>query len=122
MGLEGHGSSEMDLSLGSKNKYKRMDHEDNGFDEDYDSQQHLRQLERSRTTRKYVFACSVFASLNSVLLGYGKLKSTSVLHFKISSFLIFMSNFDSLELTLVVHTQILVCFSWCMLCSVLFVS
>nr|CCC55942.1 polyol/monosaccharide transporter 4 [Plantago major]CCC58382.1 polyol/monosaccharide transporter 4 [Plantago major] len=70
MGLEEHGSSEMDLPLGSKNKYKRMDHEDNGFDEDYDSQQHLRQLERSRTTRKYVFACSVFASLNSVLLGY----------------------------------------------------
>ncbi|KAK4386076.1 putative polyol transporter 4, partial [Sesamum angolense] len=28
------------------------------------------QLERRRTTRRYVFACSVFASLNNVLLGY----------------------------------------------------
>jgi hypothetical protein len=28
-------------------------------------------VRRSHSSRRYVFACSVFASLNSVLLGYG---------------------------------------------------
>ncbi|KAK4484435.1 hypothetical protein RD792_007016 [Penstemon davidsonii] len=65
-----NGNTEMGLSLGSKNKYTRMDSQPTDFDDDYDAQKHHLQLERSKTTRKYVFACSVFASLNSVLLGY----------------------------------------------------
>ncbi|XP_058217980.1 probable polyol transporter 4 [Rhododendron vialii] len=77
MGLVGNqenGNGEVGLSgihLGSKNKYRRMDSEltdDGGFDEA--SLQKQQQEERRRTTRKYVFACAVFASLNSVLLGY----------------------------------------------------
>ncbi|XP_057460642.1 probable polyol transporter 4 [Actinidia eriantha] len=50
--------------MGGKNKYKRMNSElteDEGF---------YHQKERTSSTRKYVFACAVFASLNSVLLGY----------------------------------------------------
>ena len=58
--------------MGGKNKYKRMSSElteDEGFDH---------QKERTRSTRKYVFACAVFASLNSVLLGYGEPLSLSL--------------------------------------------
>lgn len=51
------------MALGAKNKYRRMDFHDE--DED-DSQMEKRRKDR----RKYVLACSVFASLNSVLLGY----------------------------------------------------
>lgn len=75
MGLQENGNTEMGLPLGAKNKYRRMDSElthDDGFDDDYDASLHRHQLERRRSTRKYVFACSVFASLNNVLLGYGK--------------------------------------------------
>lgn len=53
--------------LGSKNKYRRMDSD---LKEDGDVPLDLQQLDRSKSTRKYVFACAVFASLNSVLLGY----------------------------------------------------
>ncbi|XP_059660958.1 probable polyol transporter 4 [Cornus florida] len=74
MGIQENGSGEMGLSgvsLGSKNKYKRMDSEltEDGGD---DSSQHHHEQKRSRSnsTKKYVFACAVFASLNSVLLGY----------------------------------------------------
>lgn len=76
MGNKENGNGEVGLSgihLGSKNKYRRMDSEltdDGGFDEA--SLQKQQQEERRRTTRKYVFACAVFASLNSVLLGYGQ--------------------------------------------------
>lgn len=76
VGNEENGNGEMGLSaihLGGKNKYRRMDSEltdDGGFDEA--SLQKQQQEERKRTTRKYVFACAVFASLNSVLLGYGE--------------------------------------------------
>ncbi|KAL7000362.1 putative polyol transporter 4 [Sarracenia purpurea var. burkii] len=57
--------------LGSKNKYKRMNSEltEDGGDDD-SSRHHHDQQERSRSARKFVYACSVFASLNSVLLGY----------------------------------------------------
>ncbi|KAK6120651.1 hypothetical protein DH2020_045601 [Rehmannia glutinosa] len=72
--VQENGNTEMGLPLGAKNKYTRMDsqptHDDDGFGEDYDASQHYHQMERRNTTRKYVFACSVFASLNSVLLGY----------------------------------------------------
>nr|QCU55131.1 polyol transporter [Camellia fraterna] len=69
VGLQEYGNREMGLSgfpLGAKNKYRRMDSE---LTEDDDSL-HLQQLQRSRNTKKYVLACAIFASLNSVLLGY----------------------------------------------------
>ncbi|THG10100.1 hypothetical protein TEA_012766 [Camellia sinensis var. sinensis] len=70
VGLQENGNREMGLSgfpLGAKNKYRRMDSE---LTEDDDSH-HLQQQQRSRNTKKYVLACAIFASLNSVLLGYG---------------------------------------------------
>lgn len=80
--VQENGNTEMGLPLGANNKYRRMDsqltHNDD-FDDDYDASQHHRQMERRKTTRKYVFACSVFASLNSVLLGYGR-KFGSLIH------------------------------------------
>lgn len=91
MGTQENGSKEMRLSLGGNNKYKRMDSQmtnDDTFGEDYDSVSHQRQMERRKTTRKYVFACSVFASLNNVLLGYG-----NVILFLCS---VFMSQFSHL--------------------------
>lgn len=71
MGVQQNGNGEMGLAgvpLGSKNKYKRMNSE---LPEDYDdaSNQH-HQEDTNKSTRRYVFACAVFASLNSVLLGY----------------------------------------------------
>lgn len=71
MGIQENGNEEMGLSIG-KSKYSRMDSELTDFDDDIDeaSQHHHLHLERVKTTRKYVFACAVFASLNSVLLGY----------------------------------------------------
>ncbi|XP_049347173.1 probable polyol transporter 4 [Solanum verrucosum] len=66
-GVQENGHGEMGLSdfpLGSKNKYKRMDSDFTDDDDQY-------QLERrKKSTRKYVFGCAVFASLNNVLLGY----------------------------------------------------
>ncbi|GER26314.1 major facilitator superfamily protein [Striga asiatica] len=67
VGVQENGGSEMGLSLGTKNKYRRMDSQPTQ-DDDCDSSDQTE--ERKKTTRKYVFACSVFASLNSVLLGY----------------------------------------------------
>ncbi|XAR66438.1 hypothetical protein NMG60_11012673 [Bertholletia excelsa] len=61
MGSQDHGK-------GSKRKYKRV-HSDT-MEEDDVSDFSVHQAERSSKTRKYVLACSVFASLNSVLLGY----------------------------------------------------
>nr|QCU55123.1 polyol transporter [Camellia fraterna] len=69
VGLQEYGNRDMGLSgfpLGAKNKYRRMDSE---LTEDDDSL-HLQQQQRSRNTKKYVLACAIFASLNSVLLGY----------------------------------------------------
>ncbi|KAI8011513.1 putative polyol transporter 4 [Camellia lanceoleosa] len=69
VGLQENGNREMGLSgfpLGTKNKYRRMDSE---LTEDDDSL-HLQQQQRNRNTKKYVLACAIFASLNSVLLGY----------------------------------------------------
>ncbi|XP_028078914.1 probable polyol transporter 4 [Camellia sinensis] len=69
VGLQENGNREMGLSgfpLGAKNKYRRMDSE---LTEDDDSL-HLQQQQRNRNTKKYVLACAIFASLNSVLLGY----------------------------------------------------
>ncbi|GLT86928.1 hypothetical protein SLE2022_050350 [Rubroshorea leprosula] len=69
VGVPENENGEMGVSLGSKNKYRRMDSE---HSEDFDEAvNHLHQLERRRRrTRKYVLACAVFASLTNVLLGY----------------------------------------------------
>ena len=78
MGVQENGTGEMGLSgvsLGSKNKYKRMDSDMKEDEDDGASlhHHHHQEEDRKRSTRKYVFACAVFASLNSVLLGYGML-------------------------------------------------
>jgi len=56
--------------LGRKSKYVRMDDvlplEQEGEDGGGVC------VRERQSSRRYVFACSVFASLNSVLLGYGK--------------------------------------------------
>ncbi|XP_029129625.1 probable polyol transporter 4 isoform X2 [Cajanus cajan] len=65
MGFQQHGNREVGLSLGTKNKYKRMNSE---LREGYDDVLH--QEDRRNSTRKYVIACAIFASLNNVLLGY----------------------------------------------------
>lgn len=66
-----NGNGEMGLSgipLGTKNKYKRMN---SHLVDDNDDVLHQQQLEDKRnSTRKYVIACAIFASLNNVLLGY----------------------------------------------------
>ncbi|KAM6567299.1 hypothetical protein CsatA_026427 [Cannabis sativa] len=72
VGVQENGHGEMGLSsisLGTKNKYKRMDSELSDDHDDDPSHNHY-QEERGRNIRKYVFACAVFASLNNVLLGY----------------------------------------------------
>lgn len=72
VGVQENGNGEMGLSgisLGTKNKYKRMDSE---LSEDHDDLSR-HQEDRASSTRKYVLACAVFASLNNVLLGYGML-------------------------------------------------
>jgi len=74
VGVQENGNGEMGLSvvsLGSKNKYRRMDSQ---LTEDCDDASlHHHQEDRSKSIRKFVFASAVFASLNSVLLGYGML-------------------------------------------------
>lgn len=55
--------------LGRKSKYVRMDDVLPPEQEGEDGGVRVRERQSSR---RYVFACSVFASLNSVLLGYGK--------------------------------------------------
>jgi len=58
------------VDLGRNNKYRRIDSE---FVEDYDASQQPHQEKDRAKTKKYVLACAFFASLNSVLLGYGML-------------------------------------------------
>ncbi|XP_027342839.1 probable polyol transporter 4 [Abrus precatorius] len=68
MGFQQHGNGQVGLSgtpLGTHNKYKRMNSE---LAEDYDDVLH--QQARRISTRKYVIACAISASLNNVLLGY----------------------------------------------------
>lgn len=54
------------------NKYRRMDaagnEEDNSLTQSPEQEEGF---DKSGSTRKYVLACAFFASLNSVLLGYG---------------------------------------------------
>ncbi|MBA0698055.1 hypothetical protein Goari_021564 [Gossypium aridum] len=71
VGVQENGKGEMALSLGNKSKYKRMDSElSDEFDDE--ASNHYNELERKKSIRKYVLACAIFASLNNVLLGYGK--------------------------------------------------
>lgn len=74
MGIEENENGETGLSavpLGFKNKYKRMDSQLTEVDDDEDdASHHHHQQKRNTSTRKYVLACAIFASLNSVLLGY----------------------------------------------------
>jgi hypothetical protein len=56
--------------LGRQNKYVRMDDGVVPPPEEHEGGEAVR-AGRSRSSTRYVFACSVFASLNSVLLGYG---------------------------------------------------
>nr|XP_004301584.2 PREDICTED: probable polyol transporter 4 [Fragaria vesca subsp. vesca] len=57
------------VPLGIKNKYSELTKVDFDDDDD-DASHHHHQRKRSASTRKYVLACAIFASLNSVLLGY----------------------------------------------------
>lgn len=79
MGIEDNENGETGLSavpLGFKNKYKRMDSQFTEEGDDDDASHHHHQEKRNTSTRKYVLACAIFASLNSVLLGYGMLYFT----------------------------------------------
>ncbi|KAG1359552.1 Polyol transporter 5 [Cocos nucifera] len=54
--------------LGEKAKYRRMDAEEN--EEEGEGEVSATGRSRAAQSRRYVFACAVFASLNNVLLGY----------------------------------------------------
>lgn len=51
-------------------KYRRMDSEEEGEEEIHHSGE--RRREKGNNSRKYVYVCALFASLNSILLGYGE--------------------------------------------------
>lgn len=90
MGFQENGDGEMGLSgipLGAKNKYTRMNSE---LPEDSDDVLH--QQDRRNSTRKYVLACAIFASLNNVLLGYGNVLLNNSLI--LSNFAFFDYGFD----------------------------
>ncbi|THG23716.1 probable polyol transporter 4 [Camellia sinensis] len=70
MGIQGNGKS------GTK-KYRRMDSDFWEGEEEKEKEKHNlsrfdkhHQTKITKNTKKYVFACAIFASLNSVLLGY----------------------------------------------------
>ncbi|KAJ7968517.1 Polyol transporter like [Quillaja saponaria] len=70
MGGEENGNEERVVSgiqMGTKNKYKRMDFDVTEEDVTFSNGG---MTDRNHNTRKFVFACAIFASLNSVLLGY----------------------------------------------------
>lgn len=56
--------------MGLKSNYERMDSREEEEDEDLE----VKWMQRRRDTKKYVYACALFASLNSILLGYGELE------------------------------------------------
>ncbi|KAJ7946954.1 Sugar transporter [Quillaja saponaria] len=55
------------IQLVSKNKYKRMDFDVTDEDVTFPNEG---MTDRNHNTEKFVFACAIFVSLNSVLLGY----------------------------------------------------
>jgi hypothetical protein len=64
----GKGEGVVEIHMGSKNKYKRMD-SDGTEEEEALSNEGI--AKKNHNTRRFVFICAIFASLNSVLLGYG---------------------------------------------------
>ncbi|KAJ9168883.1 hypothetical protein P3X46_020364 [Hevea brasiliensis] len=67
MGVQENGDG-----VGDKNKYRRMDSDaaDDGILLSSNAQCHEAVFKRKNNVQKFVFACAVFASLNSVLMGY----------------------------------------------------
>ena len=69
MGVQENGNG----LVGGKNKYKRMDsdalEEDIVLSSNHQDQEGV--YVEKRDTKIYLLACAIFASLNSVLLGYG---------------------------------------------------
>ncbi|KAF5474364.1 hypothetical protein F2P56_006268 [Juglans regia] len=63
----GNGEGLVEIPIGSKNKYKRMNPD--GTEEDVVFSNEGISI-RKNTTRNFVFVCAIFVSLNSVLLGY----------------------------------------------------
>lgn len=59
--------------MGGRGKYRRMDAEAN--EEEAEGEVLETGRSRGNESRRYVFACAVFASLNNVLLGYGENKA-----------------------------------------------
>lgn len=83
----GNGSSILP-GIGSKGKYERIEAE----------------LANDRPTRgseskRYVFVCAVFASLNSVLLGYGEENLFYFYHPNLLKFVFFFLAFDAFGMT-----------------------
>ncbi|XP_061375604.1 probable polyol transporter 4 isoform X1 [Gastrolobium bilobum] len=62
VGVQENGNGISEIPLGTKTKYTRMDSDFTEAEEGLSTNKH--------DTKKYVFACAIFASLNSVLLGY----------------------------------------------------
>lgn len=81
----GNGVSRI-AGLGGKGKYRRMDapiaEEEEEVDEGGGGAGAMAKGMRTSESRRYVFACAVFASLNSVLLGYGEFVSVFVVNFE----------------------------------------
>lgn len=57
------------IEMGSQNKYNRMDSEVG--EHDNESSSYHQEQDKINSTRNYVMTCAFFASVNSVLLGYG---------------------------------------------------
>ena len=84
----GNGERAGEVHIGSKNKYKRMDSD--FVEEDLALYSDGMEMTRKNSnSKKFVFLCAIFASLNSVLLGYG-------LSFLFVTFSIW-SNFDLVD-------------------------
>ncbi|KAF5196751.1 hypothetical protein FRX31_013661 [Thalictrum thalictroides] len=73
VGLPENGNmSSSNLPLEAKNKYRRMDNEEVITDDDDDGiHQHMQNNFSNSSIKRFVIACAIFASLNTVLIGYG---------------------------------------------------
>lgn len=69
VGVQENGNGNVDLiseiPLGTKTKYTRMTSEAEEEEEGLSAK-------KKQDTKTYIIACAIFASLNSVLLGYGR--------------------------------------------------
>lgn len=63
----GNGDVISEIPLGTKTKYIRMNSDHIEAEEDEEDL-----ATKKHDSNKYIFACAIFASLNSVLLGYGR--------------------------------------------------